>query len=1076
MGKVYNKNNKKRNIFKTTSLALSATLAVASLASCKSNSNVYSNINQEGIYSQIGNYSVTNYELFKNMLWSGASELDTQVNNAIVKSYEDKIADAIDNATDMQEEYVDRLREYFIIDTYSLSNDIESFFKLNNPDSLAVTKQKTLDTLYSEGINLKSSEFDELVAVESKEEKTFKKVSWANLSAAQKAVLKKQYSRLAQKLFATDKLEEKIADYEKDNNTDKSIASTSEKYNHYYTDSKIIEKWKDEYYDKLTVANALLIRFSSEDEINDTLKAFGIKLYKSNFYAIYQYNVWKDGVQGNNYTDAEYNKVYDEFDFTTEDSHNFAKLSDRAVLELYIEMYNYIYTYKEELPRREYLKEVASTSTKANKRAVTQLLVQGDPEDPIKYADQPENMDKLVCESIKESLLSSSKEAISHSAEDLTNTNTSLKTYVYTTLKDNSFATTGTSNGDFYYMGYKFGIDESGLVDGDTDYHLYYKSDVNGDVEQKDSEGNTEKADSSVIDRTRNDALIQMVIAKLKKDELTDTYASEVVNDAKKDAKISIYDENLSVQYAVSYSTYYSRTNGKAPEDNVIAKVEYDGNVTYVYTSDLFEKLEAQNGVTQAVDILTKKIIKDQKEYKDTEADIDDYYTQLNNTLTSFAQDGLSSYGYSSSIGKYNFLMAYFHSSSVDEIINEVYRVNAASATILNDYSRDNNLIKLLTNYASQAYKNSFTVSATNLVVYVDRDEDTAADEDFDWSTTFTYTENGVETTQTYSELAKELITKIGSLLQNGSNTYKDELSTIVSEYKKSSRFRSGYDTAVDSEGNYSPAEPETYWAKYKRAGLLLTTADYSSVTNSTDYATISTELKKELMDIYNRDEFIINDVAQSEYLDTLPYVSGNGLTTANYETGNTIAYNLLVVTSATVNASAKFEKKDDINSIYTNLYYYYHEKLSYISDLYNENNELNENQVKAYILEYADNSTSNTLPSAISSAITSFLSPVYTKYTSTATQRELLISWCEKATSSTFTFQNTMNADATLFTFIDGSTEKYSDRFNNIRNINKDAADSYYTLNRFDTKFGGNSSVYDSWWTDLENYIKGNM
>jgi hypothetical protein len=297
-----------------------------------------------------------------------------------------------------------------------------------------------------------------------------------------------------------------------------------------------------------------------------------------------------------------------------------------------------------------------------------------------------------------------------------------------------------------------------------------------------------------------------------------------------------------------------------------------------------------------------------------------------------------------------------------------------------------------------------------------------------------------------------------------------------VSEFKKSSRFRSGYDTAVDSEGNYSPAEPETYWAKYKRAGLLLTTADYSSVTNSTDYATISTELKKELMDIYNRDEFIINDVAQSEYLDTLPYVSGNGLTTANYETGNTIAYNLLVVTSATVNASAKFEKKDDINSIYTNLYYYYHEKLSYISDLYNENNELNENQVKAYILEYADNSTSNTLPSAISSAITSFLSPVYTKYTSTATQRELLISWCEKATSSTFTFQNTMNADATLFTFIDGSTEKYSDRFNNIRNINKTAADSYYTLNRFDTKFGGNSSVYDSWWTDLENYIKGNM
>jgi hypothetical protein len=1079
MSKVY-KNNKKRNIIKTASLALTGGLAVTALASCKSNSNIYSNINADSVYSQIGNYKLTNYELFKNLSWSGASELDNMINDAIVKKYRDEIVDSVENAKDNQQKYVEQLRELFIISAYSIS-DIDSYFNLNNPDTLANAKQTTIDTLYLEGINLSSADFDNLVAIDSKEEKTLKPISWATLSNAQKEVLKKQYQNLAKKQFALAKLEEEISKYEKDNNKDSSISETDEKYNHYYADSKIITKWNDEFYDKNTAANAILIRFESQDEINETLKEFGVKLYRSNFYYIRQYNVYKDGTQGHNYTDAEYNSVYDDFDFTKESNLNFVKLSDRAVLELYIEMFNYIYTYKQELPRRSYLASAASESQNANKRRITAIIANGDPDDATKYSDRVadgEDLDEIVIANIKENLLQNAKDDVYHTAEDLTKVNVSLKTYLYQTLKDNEFATSGTSNGDYYYMAYKFDMDESGLIDGDTDNTLYYKADVNGDVEQKGEDGKTQKADSSVIDRTRssNKALIEKVVNLLKEADITDDYANNKVNEAKKDAKISIYEESLSVQYAVSYKDYYSKTSGNAPEDDVVAKVEYDGQTTLIKTSDLFKLLEAKNGVNSAVDALTKKIIKDQPEYKKTEKNIDEYYTMLNNTLTSFANDGLSNYGYSSSIGKYNFLMSYFHSSSVDEIINDVYRVNGASQVILNDYSSDANLIKLLTNYTRQAYQNSFTVSATNLVVYIDRDEDTVADTNFDWNTEYTYVEDGVEHTISYADLAKELISKIMDYLKKGSSTYSDGLSTLVSEYKSSSRFTNGYDTKVDSEGNYSPAEPETYWAKYKRAGLLIKTNDYASVTNGSSFADVPTEIKAELMNIYSRDEFIINSVAQNEYLDQNPYLENNPLVTKDYESGNTVGYNLLVVTSATVNASAKFEQKDDLNGIYTNIYYYYHEKLSLIKDLYNEENALNEAQVKAYILEYADNNTSNTLPSSISSAISAFLSPVYTKYTDSSTQRELLLSWCEKSTKATFSFQNAMNEKADTYKFADGSEEKYSDRFNNIRTINKNQADNYSKLNRFDTVFGGNSVVYNDWWLDLENYIKGNM
>ena len=1047
MSKVYEKIYKKSKLLKTIGLAATSVFAIATLASCKASGNVYSGIDSNGTYSTIGNYSVTNYELFEELAWDAADELDKYVVKAMCSTYYDQVVSAVeDSASDeyasYHDTYVEQLREYFIVETYGV-DDMDSYYDINSADTLSECKQKTLDTLYTNGINLSSTSFDALVEVASDGE-SLVELKWSSMNSAQQATLKQYYTTLAQKLFAKNYLEEEIADYEDDQNDD-DVAETDEDYVHYYTDSQIISYWKENYYYKNSTANAIMIRFVSSDEVTETLKTFGVKLYKSKFYFIKQEGVIKDGVS-TNISNSDYDTWYEDFDFTAASNEsNYSPLDDSEVLQLYVEMYNYIYPYRDQLPERDDVKTVSEANSTNSRRDVTAAIINST-EDEISAEDFYETYIK-TCDAFEE--------YIQHSATDLEEVNSSLRNFLYEDLDDYEYSTSGTSNSDYYYMAYKFEIDATALEEsGDM---LYYESDVNGDVTQKDEDGNDELADSSNVDRIRCADLVAKIIEGLKDDDLTDTYIESALNDSKDDAKISIYDEHLSIAYAVGYSDYYTKTYGGSPEDDVVAKVVYDGVTTYIYTSDLYKELEAADGITSAIDLLTKQIIKDTEEYAATEAYEDDYYTQLNNVLTSFANDGLSSYGYSSSIGKYNFLMMYFHSSDVEEIINNVYRVNAASSELLNNYASDTDLIELFVKYCEQAYNNSFTVSATSLLVYVDMDEDGNADENFDWSTECTYEGS----TTTYAEVAKSLINYVSTLLENSTDSYADTLSSIVDEYSNSTRFTNGYDTAVDTNGNYDPTEAETYWAKYKRLGIYLTTETYDSVTNSTDSSTASAVIKEELQDIYNRDDFIYDSTAPSEYLDTEPYENnGDGIVT-------TKGYNLIVVTSATINASAKFESTDDVNGIYSNLYYWYNEELTYISNLYNDGDTLTFNQILAYILEYADNSTSNTIPSDVSDAISSFFTAVYTKYTDSATQRELLIYWCEYKTNSEFVFTNTLNSDSSVYVFTDGSTTTYAERFEEIRNINKRSADSYCEYLEF------NTSVYDDWWGDLENYIK---
>ena len=512
MSKVYEKIYKKRNILKTVGLTLSSLLAVSSLASCRASGNVYSNIDSQGIYSQIGNHSVTNRELFDELTWSGADNLDKYVVKSITNKYYNQVVNAVEDSTseDFEKnhnEYVQKLREYFIVEAYIIDY-YDAYFDINNPDTFREKKASTIDNLYSNGINLSSAEFDALVKVKSSDDKTLVDLTWENMTNAQKEVLKKYYSTLAQKLFGLNYLNEKIAEYEKDNNSS-SLSKYSSDYTHYYTDSKLISTWKTNYYYKQTTANAILIRFVSSDEVTSTLKTFGVKLYKSKFYFIKQKDVLTEEGTTKNITDAEYDSWYEDFDFTSaiNQQGNYRVLSDSEVLQLYVEMYNYIYPYRTPLNSRQDVKEVSSANTTSARRDVTSAIINSSEEEISKedfynqYVKTSEGYD----------------EYITHKGTDLEKVNASLRNMLYTDLGDYEYSTSGNSNSNYYYMAYKFEIDETELKNAGNS--LYYKADDNGDLTQEDADGNEVKVDSSKVDRERCEEMVAKIEADLKDDQ-----------------------------------------------------------------------------------------------------------------------------------------------------------------------------------------------------------------------------------------------------------------------------------------------------------------------------------------------------------------------------------------------------------------------------------------------------------------------------------------------------------------------------------------------------------------------------
>lgn len=972
-----------------------------SLASCKKTS--YKSIAYNDVYATSGNYSITNGELWNELKWSSYNILGEKLERAVIKDYIDETNEALKSingeSTELsvakQKRYLDYFELLAFTELYNVK-DIDGVDDLTAKEA-SDKAQTFVDSIYVE--DQKVVEKDSILPanLKTKGKKMFEGTRYETTYYMYDFYYRYEL-KVAEKVYAYYYLEDYIKDYDADQDSED---------DYYYTDSTIINFQKNNY-EYMADRQVVYIRFTNTDEIDSTFKSFGIKVYNDQYFYIPQ----------NGKTNVEYSTYYDDFEVSnainSDLCYNLTAIGgDAMALELYCQMYNYIYSYRDALPTL-----VETTNTTTNRREITENIVS-------KFEEDDKSVDEIMA-----TWDEADKERITYTQDDLDDVDSNFKLYISGTLKVNPniaegqqrYSTSGYNVGDYYYLAFK--VSEGTLSE---EYKL------------------VDDVDNDTVIPSSKDEYKQVLIEEMMWDEITDSYVSTHLQEALDDAKVYIYDNDIEIVYSYNVSSY-SKTHKNAPTKDTLMSVVYKKKKTNITIGEVFNDLERENGVTTSIDLLSKKAIKDTQEYADTKDDVKTYKTTLDLLLAYFAQGQVDSYD--ASLGKYNFLKLYFHYTDVDDIINNYYRIQAAQAKILTDYANNQEFYKMLQSYAKSAYEKSFTAGATNILVYVDMDEDGTADTDFDWSTPVP-----TDPTKTYKDYAIELMQTFITRMTNVDSEKATTLSSMVEEYQKSQKFTNGIDEYTGQTDEYDPTEPETRWAKYKRAGLYVSSTEYSDVKissteSSTDSSIPYNTLKQRLHELYN----VINkyDTFPSDYLDFEKYsgTDADGWLLENSK-GESVGYSLLLITSCTVRSSAEFKAIDDVNGRYTNIAITYDDVKKNISNIYNDSKEeASIDQITLFVYEYLNYQTSTFFPSTVQTYITDFIMPVYEKYTATATQRELLF---KKMLNSTITFAETSN----------------NSRLTEVMNINRRQDDNYLT----DTD---EAYLFAGWWDKVLSLKEG--
>ncbi|MGL4949735.1 MAG: hypothetical protein ACRC5M_05075 [Anaeroplasmataceae bacterium] len=924
-----------KNHMKKIIIVLVAIFCVVGLSSCSNKSRTLGSIDPNEIFAQSGNYSVTNSEIWEQLKWQVDDFIQDDITNIVLKPYIEQAAEILKGDNFVQKElFYNHLEEQARNAIYEVTDKDEL-------DNMQLDKKKTLEDKY---IDSYYTNYNKKITREwLLEEKDVFKNTDTDVTFRFKYVniFDKVMPELAKKLLGVEKLKEEITKYEK-KNKDKT----------YYSNTNILDKYEEKYEHSNTV-KSIIIKFTNDEEMNRTFKAFGVKVFKDRFYFI---------PQEKNETYSKYSKRYDDFDFDL--IGNYDKFIDvegvggeNIVFQLYLEFYNYVYAYRTQLYT------MSDLSSNENKKDITTDLISKfksgkgvSPQDHVKSNLWTKEMTDMI----------------SYEQDDLSRISTDLRKYIFTDLKvepegsEVRYSYSSRTIDSASYMAYK--VDEEKLPD-----HLILVDKESGEI--------------------INEELKAKIIEELIWDDVDKSYSDTKLDIEVNNATVYIYDESVEIAYSVG-KTKYSKTYKKAPERQTIFSVKYN-KTTYHFNVDgengLFNKLLNANGVTIAIDLLSKKAVYDSEEYKKIKEDKDqikDFKYQFEVLLNRFTNDEYNSNGFPSSIGKYNFLMLYFKTSKIDEIIDSFYILNAASTEILSSYAAskdDDATFNLMKKFADVAYDNYFSLTASTLLAFVDFDDDGKVDLDFDWNTAVKTEDN-----LTYAQMTKMLMNDIIKKLNNSSEAHLTTLSSIVEEYNSTQKFTNGIDQP-GGDGDFDPTQPETRWAKYKRAGIVLKVESLETVDSTSETTTGATggleiEVKNEIKKIYNSEEFDIFNTYQKEYTHMQPYLNGGDGFVSR------AGYNLIIVSDAVERNSAKFEKEDDVNDLYVDIYIKYNDEFTVIENAYSDTDYISLNQVKLFVYEYLKTSNTSLATESVNLALTTYLKPVFEKYTSSGSQRELLL------------------------------------------------------------------------------------
>lgn len=897
----------RKHLFKKVIVFMIVLIGTLTLSACKEKELKipYGSLGDTVFLSGEG-YKVTKKELYEEMRISDFSVIEKLIYQIVMKN---EINEIEENRADYLNDFIEVVNDHIFY-----TDDIEGLKEFEE-DDLNSFVAKFVDLMYLEGVNINPTDIDTVDFTDHSE-----------------VIFDYYILDVAKRNFARKLLKEDVLD--EDSNYFIDVESDLENY----FKNKVQKRYP---------LSSINVRFTNSYEANQTLRHFGLKTYRSQWYAIadprdevvtgYPLEVLQSlGLEGKNgeLSESEHQLYYDKYVINptrepTQDAD--ISLSLDEVLKKFFEIYNFVYPYKTQID--------ASLFPTVEDVLDSDVLVNDDEESlgqfTMLYDDYPIPQE-------------------------------SFRTYIYNTLSTDEDGTRYTASprsyGNFYFISFKLKDHNEELLDylDEDDKFIVY-------------ENEEEKTLTTYAQEFYDEIL---------KDKLTSTYINAKFDEKLEEAKITVYDEIL-------YLHLNNRDLGvdltKKSSKNVVVKVDD----REILVDDLYALLEAKIGATIAMDLAVKNYLENSP-YMDkiTDEMMKQYKENVENVIRQFSQDNFAQSGFPASLGRKNFLRLSFRSETIDEAVRKVYVHNELERLFYNDYERlyGEQIYEIFADYANRVKDQYFSITSSHLLVYIDMDEDDDPDNPEDFFETLSETQ-----VLEYQEMVKELIQIVHDRASKHSQ-FADGLKSVVNDFNNSTKFRTDLCDAIEG----IEYRPECTWAKYKQAGFFLKFEELGEVQNNKNYPTSDQGLDENffnrLQKLYGKikeEYYDVDEKFPAQVLDTRP-------TTYKSDEDNkgvletAFGWHLILVTSGKVSVSSEFTYDDDtyIDSdkeerlkIYEEIKVKNRDDEEIILNAYSDDGYISVNQARIFLYESQTDRGVVSLPQKVIDALNAYLGPIKKNY-----------------------------------------------------------------------------------------------
>ncbi|MDL2292490.1 DUF5011 domain-containing protein [Acholeplasma sp. OttesenSCG-928-E16] len=638
--------------------------------------------------------------------------------------------------------------------------------------------------------------------------------------------------------------------------------------------------------------------------------------------------------------------------------------------------------------------------------------------------------------------------------------NSSLRSHIYSTLvipdgedsNDKQYSPRVQSLGNYVYLAYKY-----------ADLKPEFEDDLIVTIENEDEEEETifnvdglnpdtlETDDKTEARKKAAEDARAEVYDEVKESKFTDAYVNTTVSELYEDKKPVIYDSKIKVFFNFDYSSSITLGSGRNTDKNVVA--EFEGKTFYV--SDLYTEMEKMRGVSTALDVAFTKLIRDEYNDEITKSDIKDFQEQYKTLINNFSSDQLSSSGYPASMGRKNFLLVAFGATSNETAIDNMYVIPKLKELYYADLEAHygEGIYEKFATLAGLQYDNYKSITGSHLLVYIDRDLDGSPDDPNDLNIISEADRLALE--KDIIRLIKIIYNRLGDY-----TTLDIGFNAIITEYDAVNRVAA---PITPNDLNEGTSSYDAIWREFKQKGIYLKYESLSAITNTTntpasqsyDQAFVDRlmHLHGSMKEFINQDGQVPGDKGVFPFLDSYSAIEGDSTGVDQNLINNvrsTFGWHFISITSLSYPTSAKAFRvnDDDEDPVYISDY---EDAFGNQLKAYNNNDQLSADQIQIYIEESASEYGVQSLPSTVSTAISSYFTPIKTKYDGTTMQRELLIRYVLDQHNGSFA--NTAQSD-------------FADQ---IRAINRRQIEEYNTLPGLEAVDSWNA-LWASWWDVLES------